>query len=145
VRGDRIALRPSVAKIYEAVDELQREYPDRRFTPDGHLVGSIGEVIASKALNLRLCPMSHEGHDALDAQDRPVQIKMTAGSKISMYGCCDQLIVLKIIPEASQAEVVYCGPMQPVWDEAGKQQKNGQRSIRDSRSPRSWRHWRRKP
>jgi len=40
-----------VAKIYEAVEELRQEFPGRPFTPDGHLVGSIGEVIASKVNN----------------------------------------------------------------------------------------------
>ena len=46
-----------------------------------------------------------------------------------MYGCCDQLVVLKIIPEESEAEIIYYGPMQPVWDSAGKKQKNDQKSI----------------
>ena len=33
--------------IYDAVDELERMFPDRHFTPDGHLVGSLGEALAS--------------------------------------------------------------------------------------------------
>jgi hypothetical protein len=41
-----IKLPPPVADIYRAVGELETAYPGRKFTPDGHLVGSIGEVIA---------------------------------------------------------------------------------------------------
>jgi hypothetical protein len=46
----RIPLPEPVAKIYEAVEELQKFYPGRKFTPDGHLVGLIGEVVAAEAL-----------------------------------------------------------------------------------------------
>ena len=54
----RVPLPAQVAKIYEAVEELERSYPGRKFTPDGHLVGSIGEVIAAEALGLTLYPPS---------------------------------------------------------------------------------------
>lgn len=32
-----------VAAIFKAVEQLEAAYPGRKFTPDGHLVGSIGE------------------------------------------------------------------------------------------------------
>ncbi|WP_155253486.1 DUF6998 domain-containing protein [Bradyrhizobium japonicum] len=43
----RINLPKPVTDIYRAVAELEALYPGRKFTPDGHLVGSIGEVIAA--------------------------------------------------------------------------------------------------
>ena len=46
--GDRIKLPAAVKKLYEAVEELEKEY-DRPFTIDGHLMGSIGEVLARQA------------------------------------------------------------------------------------------------
>jgi hypothetical protein len=113
--------------IYKAVEELETLYPGRKFTPDGHLVGSIGEVIAAEEFKLTLYPMSHEGHDAFDSAG-PVQIKMTSGDSVSMYDCCIRLIVLKVVsPE--EAEVVYNGPGEPVWANAGKVQKNGQHTV----------------
>ncbi len=45
--GQRIKLPEPVADIYRAVVRLEELYPGRKFTPDGHLVGSIGEVIAA--------------------------------------------------------------------------------------------------
>jgi len=45
----RVTLPPPVAAIYRAVTELEALYPGRKFTPDGHLVGSIGEVVAAEA------------------------------------------------------------------------------------------------
>jgi hypothetical protein len=64
----RVKLPPPVAAIYRAVAELEALYPDRKFTPDGHLVGSIGEVVAAEALSLTLHPSSHPGHDAFNAR-----------------------------------------------------------------------------
>src|SRR5882724_7014000 len=85
----RVPLPEPVARIYKATAELETLYPDRKFTPDGHLVGSIGEVIAAEALGLTLYPMSRAGHDAYDSNG-DVQIKMTAGSSIAMYSTCDR-------------------------------------------------------
>ncbi len=127
----RIPLPEPVARIYKAASELEALYPGRKFTPDGHLVGSIGEVIAAEALGLTLYPMSRSGHDAYDANG-DVQIKMTAGSSVAMYATCERLVVLRIIsPE--EAEIVYDGPGEPAWENAGKMGRNGQRVIRLSR------------
>ena len=128
----RIPLPEPVADIYRAVERLQALYPDRKFTPDGHLVGSIGEVIAAEALGLTLYPASHPGHDAHDGQGGKVQIKMTAGNSVAMYAVCDRLVVLKVVsPE--EAEVIYDGPGEPAWSMAGKIAKNGQRVVRLTR------------
>ena len=128
----RIKLPAPVADIYRAVEALSAAYPGRKFTPDGHLVGSIGEVVAAEALGLTLYPGSHPGHDAFDADGRDVQIKMTGGRSVSLYATCDRLVVLRVVsPE--EAEIVYDGPGEPIWAAAGTTQKNGQRSISLSR------------
>jgi hypothetical protein len=49
----RVKLPPPVATIYRAVAELEAQY-GRKFTPDGHLVGSIGEVVAAEDLAPRV-------------------------------------------------------------------------------------------
>jgi hypothetical protein len=36
-----------LAQIYSAVTELEKMFPGRHFTPDGQMVGSIGEAIAA--------------------------------------------------------------------------------------------------
>ena len=128
----RIPLPEQVSRIYKATQELEALYPERKFTPDGHLVGSIGEVIAAKALGLTLYPMSRPGHDAHDKKNRDVQIKMTAGKSVAMYAACDRLVVLKIVSPA-EAEIDYDGPGAPAWRYAKKPSKNGQRVISLSR------------
>jgi hypothetical protein len=123
-----IRLPAPVAAIYEAVAQLERLYPGRKFTPDGHLVGSIGEVIAAAALNLELYPASHAGHDARDSTGRDVQIKLTGGKSVWLYATCDRLVVLRVV-SPDFAEIVYDGFGAPAWEGAGPLQKNGQRTI----------------
>ena len=128
----RIRLPQPVADIYRAVAQLEQAYPGRKFTPDGHLVGSLGEVIAAEALGLILYPASHAGHDAHDGKGGDVQIKMTAGHSVAMYAECIRLVVLKVLsPE--EVEIVYDGPGAPDWSADGKVAKNGQRVVRLSK------------
>lgn len=126
--GTRIALPKPVAQIYAAVAELEQTYKGRKFTPDGHLVGSIGEVIAAEVFGLELYDMSRPGHDARDAEGRDVQIKLTAGRSVAMYAISDRLLVLRIV-SPQEAEVAYDGPGKPAWDGARVPGKNGQRVI----------------
>lgn len=127
----RVKLPEQVASIYKATEDLEKLYPGRKFTPDGHLVGSIGEVIAAEELGLTLHPMSRAGHDAYDA-DGEVQIKMTAGNEIAMYATCERLVVLRVVsPE--EAEIVYDGSGDTAWSIARKAGKNGQRVVSLSR------------
>ncbi len=123
-----IALPKPIAEIFRQVEQLERAYPGRKFTPDGHLIGSIGEVIAAEAFGLMLLPASAAGHDARDENGALVQIKLTSGKSIGLRASCERLLVMRIVDPTS-AELVYDGPGEPVWTACGKMQKNGQRSI----------------
>ena len=129
---ERVKLPEPVAQIYRAVAQLEALHPGRKFTPDGHLVGSIGEVVAAKARNLKLYGASTAAHDAEDEFGRKVQIKMTGGRSVAMYADCERLLVLRVVsPE--EAEIVYEGPGALAWAQAGRLGKNGQRVISLSR------------
>jgi hypothetical protein len=117
-----------IAEIFRQVARLERTYPGRKFTPDGHLIGSIGEVIAAEAFGLKLLPASAAGHDARDENGALVQIKLTSGKSIGLRASCERLLVMRIADPTS-AELVYDGPGEPVWTACGKMQKNGQHSI----------------
>ena len=123
-----VKLPEEVAAIYDAVRSLENRFPDRKFTPDGHLVGSIGEVIAAEQLGLKLLPASTPSHDAVDAGGVHVQIKLTSTRGISMNSDCERLVVMRIV-DKKYVEFVYDGDGNPVWNLAGKMQKNGQRRV----------------
>ena len=122
---DRI---PTLLKrLYEIVAELETLYPGRKFTPDGHLVGSLGEVIAAHDYGLVLLDSSAKTHDARK-DGKLIQIKATQGKSVALYGEPDHLLVLKLRKDGSTEEV-YNGPGALAWQNTGKLQKNGQRPI----------------
>ena len=121
-------LSDKIKELYKITNELESSYPGRKFTIDGHLVGSIGELIVAEHYGLELLPNSTETHDAVSSAGEYVQIKATQINRISISSEPDYLIVIKLFSDGSWEEV-YNGPGKPVWDNAGKMQKNGQRPI----------------
>jgi len=99
--------------IYDAVDELESMFPGRHFTPDGHLVGSLGEALAAHHYKLELLPASAQCHDGT-CDGRSVQIKATQGDRIALSSQPDFLLVLKLKRDGSFTEE-YNGPGKPVW------------------------------
>ncbi len=78
---------------------LNKLFPDRPFTPDGHLVGSIGEVIAADTYDLTLEKCSNAGFDAKTQTLRTVEIKLTGGDSVSVSSDCNPpefLIVFEV-------------------------------------------------
>ena len=121
-------LSDKIKELYKITNELESSYLGRKFTIDGHLVGSIGEVIVAEHYGLELLPNSTETHDAVSPAREYVQIKATQINRIAISSEPDYLIVIKLFSDGSWEEV-YNGPGKPVWDNAGKMQKNGQRPI----------------
>ena len=121
-------LSAKIKELYKITNELESSYPGRKFTIDGHLVGSIGEVIVAEHYGLELLPNSTQMHDAVSNDGKHVQIKATQVNQIAITSQPDYLIVIKLLPDGTWEEI-YNGPGKPAWDNAGKLQKNGQRSI----------------
>lgn len=121
-------LEEKIQELYRITAELEKEYPERNFTPDGHLVGSIGEVYAKEKYGLELLPASAEKHDAVTPDGKMVQIKITQTDRASIYSEPDYLIVLRMNPDG-HIEEIYNGKGEEPWAACGKLQKNGQRSI----------------
>jgi hypothetical protein len=121
-----------VKGIYEIVNRLEELFPGRPFTPDGHLVGSIGEVMAAHRYGLGLLRCSAQCHDAIAPDGRKVQIKATQGKSVALRHEPEHLIVLRLDRTGGLAEI-YNGPGVLPWSQAGKKQSNGQRSISLSR------------
>jgi hypothetical protein len=121
-------LSDKIKQLYKITNELEQTYPGRKFTVDGHLVGSIGEVIVAEHYGLSLLPNSTKTHDAVSKEGKQVQIKATQVKGIAISSEPDYLIVIRILPDGSWEEI-YNGPGKAAWESAGKLQKNGQRPI----------------
>lgn len=105
-----------IRSLYAVVKELEEEFMDeeRKFTLDGHLVGSIGEVVAAYSFGLTLYPPSIKTHDAESEDGKKVQIKLTGGIRgVALSSEPDYLIVLQL--QNCKFDVIYNGPGAKVW------------------------------
>lgn len=101
-----------ISALYKVTDELNSLFPHRPFTPDGHLVGSIGEVVAAYVYDIQLEACSTPSFDGKLTDGRKVEIKLTGGSSINISHAdkyADFLIVLKVVPGIGFHEI-YAGP-----------------------------------
>lgn len=129
MKPNAIAAVPTLVKdLYRIVAEFERLFPGRRFTPDGHLVGSIGEVFAAHRYGLSLFSGSTEVHDAQAPNGVPVQVKATQGKSVALRAEPKHLLVLFLAPTGEVTEV-FNGPGSVVWAACGPMQRNGQRAI----------------
>ena len=125
-------------QLFQIVEQLETEYAEynRKFTIDGHLIGSIGEVIVAEAFDLELEKNSTPVIDAhtKDGTNRTVQIKATQIDRVSFSGkhenedAPDQVIVISI-DKSGGSVVEFNGPGKLIYENLGKPQKNGQSQI----------------
>ena len=96
-----------IGQLFQTVRALNK-ISSRPFTPDGHLVGSIGEVVAADTYGLILEKCSNEGFDAKTKEGKTVEIKLTGGKSLSVSSDAklpDILIVLKLDSEKGFTEI----------------------------------------
>ena len=126
---DELEFPKLIQELYATVRKLENMFPGRHFTPDGHLVGSIGEALASYYYGVALHRASFEGHDGT-AGGRLVEVKATQGDKVALSSEPEHLLVLKLFKDGS-FEVAYNGPGAPVWAQFAKKAapKRGQYQV----------------
>ena len=119
-----------INELYALTARLEKMYPGRHFTPDGHLVGSIGEVFAAERYGISLFAAGCETHDGKAPDGRLVQIKATQRRSVGIYEEPDYLLVFSIDREGRLSEV-YNGSGLPVWQlfSGKKRPKNGQYQV----------------
>jgi hypothetical protein len=118
-----------LAAIYQAVDELEAMFPGRHFTPDGHMVGSLGEALAQYHYDVELAGASSYCHDGV-CSGRQVQIKATQGDRVALSSEPEHLLVLSLRRNGEFTEE-YNGPGALVWKSIAHKPrpKNGQYQV----------------
>ena len=119
-----------VKQLYSTVNELEAMFPGRHFTPDGHMVGSLGECLVASAYGLELMTASNKGYDAVSKSGLKVEIKATQSKSAAFRSEPEHTIIIKIEPDGTFKEV-YNGPGSLVWEQfSGKPlPSNGQYLI----------------
>ncbi|RYM34958.1 hypothetical protein ERX46_06180 [Brumimicrobium glaciale] len=123
-------LQETILELWGIVKKLEDNYKEdnRKFTVDGHLLGSIGEVYAKEKFNLKLLGNSEKCHDAInELTNEKYQIKITQRNKVGLRYEPDNLIVIKI-EETGIPIITYNGCGKLVW-ESIKHKKSKQKFI----------------
>lgn len=89
--------REHIKDLYKLVGALNKLHPHRNFTPDGILVGSIGEVLAEYHYGLSPLPPGTAAHDC-KLGELLVQIRTTQRTSIQIGEPCQHLLALKLLP-----------------------------------------------
>ncbi|WP_421337798.1 DUF6998 domain-containing protein [Aeromonas veronii] len=105
-----------VQQLYSTVEELEEMFPGRHFTPDGHMVGSIGECLVADAYGLELMNTSNKGYDALSPSGLQVEIKATQAKSVAFRSQPEHTIAIKILPNGTFEEI-FNGPGNLVWQQ----------------------------
>lgn len=119
-----------VKQLYATVNELEAMFPGRHFTPDGHMVGSLGECLVSDAYGLELKTASNKGYDAVSGTGLEVEIKATQSTSVAFRSKPKHAIVIKLKRDGTFEEI-YNGPGALIWSQfSGKPRpSNGQYQI----------------
>ncbi|MEQ6916315.1 DUF6998 domain-containing protein [Halomonas aquatica] len=107
--------RALVKQLYATVNELEVMFPGRHFTPDGHMVGSLGECLVADAYDLELKTASNKGYDAVTDSGLEVEIKATQSKSVGFRSQPQHAIIIKILPDGTFEEI-YNGPGALVWE-----------------------------
>lgn len=116
--------------VFRACAELSDRL-GRPISPDGHLVGSLGELFARDLLGLTLMEPSNCGFDAVSQDGVSVEIKATTRDTIALSseGSKADILVVVQFNHDGVGRLAYHGPISRAWAIAGKPQKNGQRRV----------------
>lgn len=127
---DHTKFRTLIKQLYATVSELEVMFPGRHFTPDGHMVGSLGECLVADAYALELKTASNKGHDAVTHSGLQVEIKATQSSSVAFRSQPQHAIIIKIMPDGTFEEI-YNGPGALVWQQFADKRlpSNGQFQI----------------
>lgn len=120
-------IKEKVQRLISIVKELEQDFPGRHFTLDGHLVGSIGEVMASYYYGISLYEASAPAHDG-EVDGKKVQIKITQQDNIVINEEPDYLIAL-YLTKAGDVYEVYNGRGKAPWDTASKRDSHNNRHM----------------
>lgn len=134
--GSLSQLKKAIIDLYLSVTKLHSAFPDRKFTPDGRMVGDIGEAIAALKFGVILDKKSKKHWDGhrFDSSGKKwnVQIKTTQKDftylkKPPREG---HLIVFKIFNNG-EYECCYDGKIVRVWDSLSEQKigRTGEKTI----------------
>ena len=122
-----------IKELLTIVGDLEEIFPGRHFTLDGHLVGSIGEIMAAYYYGIELYEASAPIHDGKISNGKEVQIKITQQDRVIINEEPEYLIVLFLNRATGEISEIYNGTGKQPWDTAYIYEKHNTRYMMTSK------------
>ncbi|MCK5268242.1 MAG: hypothetical protein KAR07_08745 [Spirochaetes bacterium] len=120
----------SINIILNEIKKLHENYPQKKFTMDGRLVGDLGEVLAEQNYKIKLYDGQHSRHDACfeNNKKREVQIKTTMKENLGFphdeQKWPEYYLGIRLIDDGSIVEI-FNGPGNIIADEMKNRKRPG--------------------
>ena len=101
--------------MFQGIEHLKAEFPSRKFTIDGRLVGDVGEVIAALEYDIELDKVSQPDHDGTTSDGKRVQVKATFRDSLTFKSTPDYLLGFKLYPDGRYEEI-FNGPGSMIFE-----------------------------
>jgi hypothetical protein len=108
-------IKKALALIFQGIERLSDEFPNRKFTIDGRLVGDIGEVIAALEYDIILDDVCGPHYDGTTSDGRRVQVKATFKDQLTFRSIPDYYLGFKLYPDGRHEEI-FNGPGKLIYD-----------------------------
>jgi hypothetical protein len=118
-----------IGEIYQIADELGKAFNIDTCTPDGHLLGAIGQIAAKIAFGLEFGSQKEEHNCTWSDGLRKVnvQVRCSGRGSIALRQQPEHLIALEIL-ETGRIRLLFNGPGESVWRRI-RHQKNAQKYV----------------
>jgi hypothetical protein len=103
------ALKEALALVFQGIEQLNKSFPNRKFTIDGRLVGDIGEIIAELEYDIILDEVSQATYDGVTSDGKRVQVKATFQNSLTFKTTPDYFLGFKLFRDGSHEEI-FNGP-----------------------------------
>lgn len=122
-----------IATIYSTANDLGRAFGIDTCTPDGHLLGAIGQIAAKIAFGLEFGSFAAEHNASVtkDGKKINIQVRSTGRGTIALREEPEYLIAINISSNG-ELRLLYNGPGKYVWSLI-QQQKNSQKYASENR------------
>ena len=110
--------------IYEIANELGSEFNISKCTPDGHLLGAIGQIAAKIAFGLKFGSDEQEHNCTWSDKGKfiDIQVRSTGRGSVAIRKKPEYLIAIEIT-ESGKLFLLYNGPGEYVWEKIQHQKQ----------------------
>ncbi len=115
IQADYDFLKERIAELFKLTNSLNGRFKNKKFTPDGRLVGDIGEIIAEMFYGIKLHEKQRHTHDGECPEGRCVQVKISFQDQLTFSKKPDYYLGFKM-EENGDFKEIFNGPGDIIYE-----------------------------